>query len=80
MDESSRKESIKWKDDIFTYPGHVGKRDRQQFASGVKKNDDEVAFPPDEIYGTFIDIDSDLTMNKEDDKSLCSCTNTGLTC
>ena len=49
-----------------------GKRDRQQFAIGVKKNDDEVAFPPDEIYGTFIDIDSDLTMNKEEYKSLCA--------
>ena len=46
-----------------------GKRDRQQFAIGVKKNDDEVAFPPD---GTFIDIDSDLTMNMEDYKSLCA--------
>ena len=49
-----------------------GKRDRQQFAIVVKKIDDEVAFPPDEIYGTFIDIDSDLTMNKEDYKSLCA--------
>ena len=43
-----------------------GKRDRQQFAIGVKKNDDEVAFPPDEIHETFIDIDANLTMNKEE--------------
>ena len=50
-----------------------GKRDRQQFAIGVKKNDDEVAFPPDEIHETFIDIDANLTMNKEEYKTLCTC-------
>ena len=47
-----------------------GKRDRQQFAIGVKKNDDEVAFPPDEIHETFIDIDANLTMSKEQYKTL----------
>ena len=50
-----------------------GKRDRQQFVIGVKKNDDEVAFSPDEIHETFIDIDANLTMNNEEYKNLCTC-------